>query len=100
MQSVSQAQAAAAASVALAAVSSHRPETVGGGSEDVPCGGRLLLQACSKAEVDSGGTGLGGFFLRGMGAAICLEPKAATHLHANWPGSTQPAARPAAAPAD
>jgi hypothetical protein len=47
----------------LDAMSSHRPETVGGADRAA----RGLLHPCSNAEEDSGGTGLGVGFLRGMG---------------------------------
>ena len=76
MQSVSHAQAAAATSVTLAATSSHRPETVGGGSDCAPSGGRARLHACSKAEEESGFTGLDEFFLCGMRAMNCPESRA------------------------
>jgi len=49
----------------LAALSSHRPDTVGG-DECVPRGARVLLHARSNAEENSGGKGLEVGFLRGI----------------------------------
>jgi len=76
---MSQTQTAAPATTTPIALSSHRPETVGGGS----CGARTLLHACSNAEEDSGVVGRGLGLLRGMGRLIVESRRHAACLHPN-----------------
>ena len=46
----------------------------------------MLLQACSKAEEDSGGMGREGGFLRGMGVLSFAARSQAAHTHAKRTG--------------